>query len=205
MGYHRSHMRPSLLFALALGAMGLSCAGSGGAEIQPFAPQTVAVYETLRVPIDVEGGSTSMTFGMVGPDLERFDRAASVSGTGAGGEFRWTPLANHVGTHEVQIVLLDGTNEIDYETIVVTVIGAADAAPVAARRPPHAHLPGDAHGVAVIRGSRVHRHLEGEGSRSRWSKPVQGGRYPLGRSIYSQLPGGEVTPPLRRARGSLQP
>jgi len=119
--------RLSLLLAAVLG--GSACGDPSSATLLPIAPQTTRVSSTLRVPILVEGGG-SLTFGFEAPDLPSFDSTASISGGVGGGEFRWTPLASHVGTHEVVILLLDGGSEVDRTPVVITVDPADDAAPV---------------------------------------------------------------------------
>ncbi len=101
-----------------------SCANGSGAQIAPLPPQTAVVGMLLRVPVDVQSGSTSMTIGL------ESDTRATASGTGAGGEVRWTPLAAEVGMHELHVLLLDGDTEIDRETLVVTVTPSADSAPI---------------------------------------------------------------------------
>lgn len=95
------------------------------------------VGETLRMPISVSGGG-NFTFGFEGPeDLPAFDRTASISGSASsGGEFRWTPLASHVGTHEVIIQLLDGSDVLDSTPVVINVTSSTDAAPTFIRPGP---------------------------------------------------------------------
>ncbi|MDW8363612.1 MAG: PPC domain-containing protein [Myxococcales bacterium] len=108
-----------------------SCAQGTGPRLEPLSPVSVAVNETVRVPIRVRNGGTEpLSLGMRGPDLPGFSRVASVRGGASGGEFRYSPLASHVGTHEVDILLLRGGEEIDRRPLVVTVTAASDAAPV---------------------------------------------------------------------------
>ncbi|MFT5357009.1 MAG: hypothetical protein ACI9KE_004239 [Polyangiales bacterium] len=95
------------------------------------------VGETLRMPISVSGGG-NLIFGFEGPeDVPAFNRTASISGSAsAGGEFRWTPLASHVGAHEVIIQLLDGGDVVDSTPVVINVTSSTDAAPTFIRPGP---------------------------------------------------------------------
>lgn len=119
----------SLLVALGALVTLIGCKpGGGGASIDPLAPVTVRVNETLRVPLGASGGGGA--FFTTGP----FDLAGArimVSGTAsAGGELRWTPLASHVGSHSIPIQLVDGGDVLDETLLSVTVEPAADSAPV---------------------------------------------------------------------------
>ncbi len=109
-------------------ASGLACGGGG--SIDPIAPQEVAVFDTLTVPLTASGASSSNTWGFVAPDLPGFEAAATIGGTGGSGFFRYSPLASHVGTHEIEIQLLAGSSVVDSRNLVVTVTAASDAAPV---------------------------------------------------------------------------
>lgn len=120
--------------ALGLGLIAslafLGCGSGSGASLDPIAPATVAVNETLRIPLIVRGGGGSLSFRFEGPDLPGLDRTAGVTGGAGGGEFHWTPLSSHVGTHEIAILLMSGGSEVDRQSVVITVTPAADAAPV---------------------------------------------------------------------------
>lgn len=120
------------MLGLALGLALASCASGASPSLGPIAPATVAVNETLRLPLTIrDAGSATLSFRFEGPDLPGLDRTASVSGGGGGGEFRWTPLASHVGTHELTIVLVGASGgELDRMPAIVTVTPSADAAPV---------------------------------------------------------------------------
>lgn len=124
--------RPALVLTLALALALVSCASGASPSLGPIAPATVAVNETARLPLTVlDGGSASLSFAFEGPALPGLERTASISGGSGGGEFRWTPLASHVGTHEVTIVLLGaGGGELDRMPAIVTVTPSADSAPV---------------------------------------------------------------------------
>jgi len=113
------------LFALA---SFIACNGGGDATINPLAPATVRVNETLRVALGADGGGDALF--AVGP-FELAGARVMVSGTAAaGGELRWTPLASHVGSHEIPVQLVDGGTIVDETFLSVTVEPAADSAPV---------------------------------------------------------------------------
>ncbi|MEM9067714.1 MAG: PPC domain-containing protein [Myxococcota bacterium] len=106
-----------------------SCGGgSESATLAPISPRTAAVNETLVVELTVENGSDALSFDFVAPELPGL--RATVSGSGGGGVFRWTPLASHVGTQEFTIQLLRGTTVVDEQPLLITVTPADDAAPV---------------------------------------------------------------------------
>ncbi|MBW2462307.1 MAG: PPC domain-containing protein [Deltaproteobacteria bacterium] len=115
--------------ALLFLAPAFGCAQSSAA-IESIAPQDVAVLETLRVPLRVNDGNPSLGWGFVAPELPGFERTASISGNGTGGQFQWSPLASHVGTHEIEIQLLNGDSVVHARNLVVTVRPASDAAPI---------------------------------------------------------------------------
>ena len=114
-----------------------ACGSGGNLTIEPLPSQNVMVGETLITEISVSGGGGS-TFGFEGPeDLPAFNRTASISGSASsGGRFRWTPLASHVGAHEVIIQLLDGGDVIDSTPLVINVTSSTDAAPIFVRPGP---------------------------------------------------------------------
>ncbi|MEM9195603.1 MAG: PPC domain-containing protein, partial [Myxococcota bacterium] len=95
-------------------------------------PQTVDVRDTLRVALLLENPENGVGFRYEGPSgLPGIAQTASISGSPAGGEFRWTPQSNHVGTHEFQVILVDSDgDEVDRTPMVVTVNPSADSAPV---------------------------------------------------------------------------
>jgi hypothetical protein len=124
------------LFAstLLLALVSLSaCGPSTGPQLLPIDPSEVAVSATLRLSLDVNNPSgVPLEFRVEAPmGLVAFDSVATISGTPAGGELRFTPLAAHVGVHEVQIVIAaPGGGEYDRQPALITVIAADDAAPV---------------------------------------------------------------------------
>ena len=62
-----------------------ACASGTAPRLEPVAPATMAVNETLRIPLVVHDGTGSLSFRVEGPDLPGFDRTAGITG-GAGGE-----------------------------------------------------------------------------------------------------------------------
>ncbi len=124
---------PRFAYLLPLIALGLcACAEGAGATIEPIGSQSVAVHETLRIPLRVRGGGgMSLSFRFEGPELPGLDRTARISGGADGGEFRWSPLSSHVGTHEFTFVLVDeGGGTVHRRSAVIEVRPPADAAPV---------------------------------------------------------------------------
>lgn len=109
------------------------CGPSSGPTLLAFDPAEVAVSQTLRLPLVVDNpGGVPLEFRVEAPpDLVAFDSVATISGSPAGGELRFTPLAAHVGVHELVIVIAaPGGGEYDREPVLVTVVSAEDAAPV---------------------------------------------------------------------------
>jgi hypothetical protein len=109
----------------------LACGGDPPG-LAPIAPHTTHVRETLRIALIVENPDAVHAFSYEAPaGLVGVDRSASISGSGASGEFRWEPQASHVGTHEFSFILFDAAgDEIDREPALITVEPAADAAPI---------------------------------------------------------------------------
>ena len=108
-----------------------SCAEGAGPELEAIAPQTIAVHETLRLTLRARNvAGDDVSFRYEAPDLPGLDRTASISGSGSTGEFRWSPLSSHVGTHEVTFVLLVGGTVEDRKPALIEVVPPADAAPV---------------------------------------------------------------------------
>lgn len=123
---------PCARAALCALVLAVGCAEGAGPSLSAIGPQRVSVHQTLRVPLIVNhGASESLSFRYEGPDLPGLDRTASISGNGSGGEFRWVPLASHVGTHEFTFVLArSGGGEADRQSAVITVSPSDDSAPV---------------------------------------------------------------------------
>ena len=121
-----------MLLSLAL-ALGLVACGAGGApRLLPLGHQTAQVNRTLRVALDVDNPhGVALAYRFEAPTLVAVESVASIGGSPSGGEFRFTPLASHVGTHTITFVLsAPGGEEYDRQTLVVEVMAAADAAPV---------------------------------------------------------------------------
>jgi hypothetical protein len=122
-------LRPALLGLVVLAA----CGPGGGPTLLPLDPVEVAVSESVRIPLAVDNpGGAAIRYVYEAPSsLVAFDTVATISGSPAGGELRFTPLSSHVGTHELQIVLrAPGGGEYDRGSLLITVRPAADAAPV---------------------------------------------------------------------------
>jgi hypothetical protein len=115
----------SVLFTL------VACSGEAP-TLAPIAPQSAHVRETLRIALTVENADAVHSFAYEAPEtLVGVDRSATISGSGASGEFRWEPQTSHVGTHEFTFILFDATgDELDREPALITVEPAADAAPI---------------------------------------------------------------------------
>jgi hypothetical protein len=118
------------LFGLVLLA---ACGPAGGPTLLPLGPVEIAVSESARIPLalDNPSGEAVRFVYEAPPSLVAFDTVATISGSPAGGELRFTPLSAHVGTHEIQIVVqAPGGREYDRTPLLVTVRPADDAAPV---------------------------------------------------------------------------
>ncbi|MEZ4256072.1 MAG: PPC domain-containing protein [Polyangiales bacterium] len=108
-----------------------ACATGQTAVLEPIPAQTVAVSDTLVVPLVVRRGTASdFAFEFRGPEIPNLAETTSITGTAGGGEFRWTPLANQVGEHEFRFRLVADGEVIDEERAIITVVPAEDAAPV---------------------------------------------------------------------------
>lgn len=88
----------------------------------------VAVNETLRLPIGASnpgGASLTWSFRSDVPDIER---VARISGTSAGAEFVWTPLASQIGSHRITFIA-EGDGERSSAAATVDVVSSSDSAP----------------------------------------------------------------------------
>lgn len=122
------------LIGLSLALFLVACGSKADPKLDPIGPQSVSVSETLRVPLTVTNpdGVEITGFRFEAPDLEDlpgFTRSAGVSGTTGGGEFRFTPLASHVGTYDITFIMTWSGGE-DRQNTTVEVIPAANTAPV---------------------------------------------------------------------------
>ncbi len=94
---------------------------------------TGTVSATLRIAIPVtnpSGSAVRYRFEPTRP-IPAIESVASISGSPSGGELRWTPLASHVGMHEIEIVIESTSGEeYDRTTALVEILPSSDAAPV---------------------------------------------------------------------------
>jgi hypothetical protein len=120
--------------ALVVLAASAGCGeGDTAPRLSPVAPRIVAVNETLTVDIVASNPSNlELHWSLTGPRLPGFDRVAMLRGDRSRAEFRWTPLASHVGVHEVTFVARSDLG-LARTTATITVTPAADAAPVFVR------------------------------------------------------------------------
>jgi hypothetical protein len=116
--------------ALALGLW--ACSPGAAPRLLPVSHQTAEVNSTLRVPLDVDNPrGVPLVYRFVATSLVAIESIATISGSPSGGEFRFTPLASHVGTHSITFILSEpGGSEYDRQDMIVDVTAAADAAPV---------------------------------------------------------------------------
>ena len=123
---------------IALGALlvvlGTTACSSDDAERDPevvdVASQDVRVNETLRVSIAVDNpGGLALDWSWSGPDLPALASVVRIVGGPTGAELEWTPLASHVGTHEI-VVTASWDGGSASTSVFVTVSPGADAAPV---------------------------------------------------------------------------
>ncbi|MCC7537718.1 MAG: PPC domain-containing protein [Deltaproteobacteria bacterium] len=127
----RAGPRRTIGAALALGVAllaSIGCDPSPGLTVLKPNDATVAVNETLRLPIGAsnpDGTPLSWSFRSDVPDIER---VARISGTSMGAEFVWTPLASQLGTHVVTFVA-EGDGETSSASATIDVVTSADSAP----------------------------------------------------------------------------
>ena len=119
-------------FSLALVVTVAGCESGAPPRLLPVDHQLAEVSRTLRVALDVDNPrGVPLLFAFEAPSLVAIESVATIGGSPGGGEFRFTPLSSHVGTHTITFVLSspDGA-EYDRADMVVDVSAAADAAPV---------------------------------------------------------------------------
>jgi len=128
----RSVRGPSLLAVFFAAALSVSCATGATPDLLPLLPQEVRVHRTLSLLLAVRNPSgRELRYRVMGPMLPGFESVTSLSGSPDRGEFRWTPLASHVGMHELTFEITSPGGEVyDSESVLVTVLPAQDAAPV---------------------------------------------------------------------------
>lgn len=123
---------PVALAAALLGGAASGCEGGSAPDLLPLLPQDVRVNDTLSLPLVVSNDSgRALRYRVAGPMLPGFESVTSISGSPDRGEFRWTPLASHVGTHELTFTIASPSGDVyDTERVIVEVRPSEDAAPV---------------------------------------------------------------------------
>lgn len=121
------------LASLALLALLAACDSGTPPTLPSLDSSTVEVSETLRlqIPIDNPSGRPVRLSFEAPPRLAAVESVTFISTTPTGGEFRYTPLASHVGVQEFRIRLSSPGGELyDEETAIVEVVASAESAPV---------------------------------------------------------------------------
>lgn len=118
------------VLALLIVAPG-GCGSGTPPELAPIADQTAQVGTELKITLDgSDADGDKLTYRFHVGDLTDVDDAAeiTVSPNGAG-VFRWTPLADDVGTHPFDFVVSDGGNDttVTVSINVKSAIGNATA------------------------------------------------------------------------------
>lgn len=99
-------------------------------ELQPIQSASIQVNQTLRLSLSVQNPSgLPLTWSFSGPDLPGLAEVTSLSGTPSSGEFVWTPLASHVGTHELVFTISSSSGDSS-QSALITVEPSASAAPI---------------------------------------------------------------------------
>ncbi|MBN8616370.1 MAG: hypothetical protein J0L92_37640 [Deltaproteobacteria bacterium] len=124
---------PFALLALVTSFALAGCPSGDRPMLGSIERTTGTVSETLRIAIPVtnpSGTAVRYRFEPTAP-IPALDSVASISGSPSGGELRWTPLASHVGMHEIEIVIESSSGEeYDRTTALVEILPSGDAAPV---------------------------------------------------------------------------
>ena len=119
--------------ALTAAGAGPGCAqGVPSADLASLSPQTVAVNETLRLPLIIHNpAGEHITVEFEGPSLPVLQRTTALLFNESGAEFRWTPLVSHLGTHEFVFIVKNAAGaEQDREPVVITVEPTDAATPI---------------------------------------------------------------------------
>lgn len=119
------------------GAGGETESGTGDEASEPGAPRllsidplSVEVNESLVVPLIVDNPlNVALGFEVAGPELPGLEQTTDVISGPQGGEFRWSPLASHVGDHEF-IVTLSSSFGTETQSMRIEVVPADSAAPI---------------------------------------------------------------------------
>jgi len=119
---------PISLLSVLLGSILVlgSCDDGVTPRLMPLRDQEVRVSETLqlemRLEVPVEGVGWSYSCPTI-PDLNRF---ATLYESGSAATFRWAPLINHVGRHEITFYV-SAQHRSDAETIAIDVVDSGGA------------------------------------------------------------------------------
>ncbi len=130
----RALVPTAFLFALVLSSFALGgCPTTERPTLGAIDRATGTVSSTLRIAIPVtnpSGAAIRYRFEPSRP-IPALESVASISGGPSGGELRWTPLASHVGTHELTITIASPAGEVyDQATAIVEILPSSDSAPV---------------------------------------------------------------------------
>ncbi|MSP62975.1 MAG: hypothetical protein EXR72_22095 [Myxococcales bacterium] len=123
------HRTPYQLLFLSLLC---GCGQSGGPTLEPLRPVTGAVGVELRIQLTAtSGGAIEFDYSAPDlPDLKSRKLAPGITVYAAGAAvFRWTPIAEDVGPHEIDFIATTD-RERAVAPVVVTVLAGLDAAPV---------------------------------------------------------------------------
>jgi hypothetical protein len=125
----------ALVLLASGGALSAGCDGGEKPDLLPIAPQQARVNETRAITLAVSNGSgRELRYRAAGPMLAGFESVTTISGSPDRGEFRWTPLASHVGRHEITFTISSPGGEVyDRERAVIEVLPSEDAAPAFVR------------------------------------------------------------------------
>lgn len=106
------------------------CAGDTQPVLLPLEPANVGVDETLSLPLRFSNpDGVSVSFAYVGPPLPSLNLTTTLTGTNTAAEFRWTPLASHVGSHQFDFMLTSSVGT-STQSVIITVTPQLGAAPV---------------------------------------------------------------------------
>ncbi len=114
-----------------MGLVGLcGCAGDTVPTLLPLEPQSVNVNETLTLQLTIQNpDGLPVEFDFAGPPLPSLDLTTTLTGTPVGAVFRWTPLASHVGSHQLDFTVSSSAGS-STQSVVITVVPQLGAAPV---------------------------------------------------------------------------
>lgn len=129
----RKRIRATATAALLTCAALVACSSdTSDADVRllPITDLEIGVDESLVLPLTVDNPSgVPLTWSYDAPGVAEIDRVARLAGTPVGAEFRWTPLASQVGTHELTFTAAwDGGRSA--QATRITVVPSAAAAPV---------------------------------------------------------------------------